>query len=292
LTFAERVLALTAIVVVAISLPVHAADGYSGPVIDAHAHIRFGDRDALTPEQGIGTEALRRLDDEAGVGKSALIVMARKGQRAKTREQNNAVIAAAAAGSGRFYAVASVHPDDGADAMRELERVTKLGVKQIKLHPNTQNFDVSSPRVAAVVKKCGQLGLVVLFDSYKPWDTNQLGKLMMLAVEHPESKLVLAHMGFVQFRDTIGFATIEHYGLGKNVWFDLSAIATTFADSPQQAELVWTIRKIGTQRFLFGSDWPIDTPAAAIAAIRKFGFTPAEEKQILHDNAASLLGLR
>ena len=51
------------------------------------------------------------------------------------------------------------------------------------------------------------------------------------------------------------------------------------------------MRKIGTERFLFGSDWPIYTPAEAADAIRRLDLTPAEHQQILHDNAAALLGL-
>src|SRR6185312_12477688 len=103
-----------------------------------------------------------------GVTQSALIVIARQGQVALTRQRNDAVIAAAAASGGRFYAIPSVHPLDGADALAELDRLAKLNVREIKLHPNTQNFDVSDPAVGTVVEHAGELGLVLLFDSYKP----------------------------------------------------------------------------------------------------------------------------
>jgi uncharacterized protein len=43
-------------------------------------------------------------------------------------------------------------------------------------------------------------------------------------------------------------------------------------------------------RVLFGSDYPVDTPAHAIEDIRRLGFTAAEQRRILHDNAAELLG--
>ena len=36
-----------------------------------------------------------------------------------------------------------------------------LGVKVIKLHPNTQRFDVADPAVAKVTDKCGALGMAV-----------------------------------------------------------------------------------------------------------------------------------
>ncbi len=41
----------------------------------------------------------------------------------------------------------------------------------------------------------------------------------------------------------------------RNLWFDLSATAHFFADSPYEEQLVWVARQIGTDRLLFGSDW-------------------------------------
>jgi predicted TIM-barrel fold metal-dependent hydrolase len=269
-----------------------AAPGYHGPIIDTHAHIRFTDDDYLKADQGKGTAPIRAVDQAAGVDVSALIVMARAGQMDRTRAQNDAVIAAAKADPEHFYAIASVHPADGADAMAELDRLSALGVKVIKLHPNTQNFDVSDPAVAAVVQHCGEKGLIVLFDSYKPWDTSELGKFVLLAFANPKARLILAHMGFSTFREASAFAVLHKLGLVTSVYFDLSAIAPFYANSPVAPELVWTIRKIGVEHFLFGSDWPVDTPAVTEQAVRDLGFNAQEQRLIFHDNAAQLLGLK
>lgn len=268
-----------------------AVDGYRGAIIDTHAHLRLGDDDAASAEHAKGTVELLRLDDAAGVEHSALIVMARRGQLERTRAQNDAVISTAKESQGRFYPVVSVHPADGDAALAELARVAALGAKVVKLHPNTQNFDVADPAVATAVQKCGELGLVVLFDSYKPWDPGEMGKLLLLSIQQPKTRFVLAHMGFSAFRETVGFATVGKLGMGGNVWFDISAIATTYVDSPVEAELVWTFRTLGINKVLFGSDWPVDTPAVAADAVRRLGLTPAEQQRVLHDNAAELLGL-
>jgi predicted TIM-barrel fold metal-dependent hydrolase len=239
----------------------------------------------------IGSAALRGIDASAGVTRSALIVIARRGDMVATRRQNDAVIAAARAGGGHFYPVASVHPLDGAPALVELDRLAKLGVREIKFHPNTQNFDVADPALDPVMDKAGDLGLVCLFDSYKPWDTNEIGKFLMLSIKHPKTRFVLAHMGFSQFRETIAFAQIKKLNMGGNVWFDTSAVVSAFADSPMAPELLWTMRQIGMDHFLFGSDWPVDTPATAAAALRHLGLTPAEQRGVFHDNVEKLLGL-
>ena len=289
-----KYLAVTAAAILSAAGTANAAQAkeYKGPIIDAHAHLRLNQTDGLTPTQPIGTDALRKLDEAAGVSQSALIVIARQGQPEKTREQNDAVLAAAAASPKTFYPVVSVHPADKEAALTELERVAKLGAKEVKLHPNTQNFDVSDPDVGTVVEKCGDLGLIVLFDSYKPWDASEMGKFLLLAVQHPKTKIVLAHMGFSYFREAVSFSLIRKLGMADNVWFDISAIAPTYADSPVQPEFVWTLRKVGINHILFGSDWPVYTPEEAVKAVRTLGLTEAEQKQVFYDNAVQLLGLK
>lgn len=269
-----------------------AAQPYQGPIIDTHAHIRLDENGALLASQPIGSDALQRLDDEAGVQLSALIVIASKGQLQKTRAQNDAVIDIAQRVPLRFYPVVSVHPADGEPALQELARVAQRGAKVVKLHPNTQNFDVADPAVAAVVDKCGELGLIVLFDSYKPWDPAEPGKLLLLAIEHPKTRLILAHMFLSSFREAQSFAIVHRLQMGQNVWFDISALAPTYAGSPVAAELVWTLRQFGMDHVLFGSDWPVYTPGESANAVRRLGLTPKEQREVLYENARTLLGLQ
>ena len=276
----------------ALGAPALAAEHYTGPIIDTHAHLRTNDGNGLSASHPIGTAQLRALDQAAGVQQSALIVIARQGDMAATRALNDAAIAAAKADPQHFYPIASVHPADGDAALAELDRLAKLGVKVIKLHPNTQRFDVADPAVAKVTAKCGELGMAVLFDSFNPLDANELGKLLMLSLQQPKTNFIFAHMGFTQFRDTLTLSTLRKLGMGGNVWLDISAIGTAYAGSPVQPELVWTLRQHGMDHVLMGSDWPVDTPAAAIAAVRTLGLTADEEKLVLHDNAAKLVGLK
>ena len=49
------------------------------------------------------------------------------------------------------------------------------------------------------------------------------------------------------------------------------------------------MRKIGIDRVVFGSDYPIDDPLTAVPPSHELGFTDEEQAAILHDNAAALL---
>lgn len=265
---------------------------YDGPIIDVHAHLRTGADDGLAPSQPEGTAALRALEQAAGVTRAGLIVIARAGAIEDTRRRNDAVIAAARDSDGFFFAVASVHPADGEAALAELDRVAAAGVRMIKLHPNTQRFALDAPELAAVVDRAAALGLVLLFDAYSPFDADQIGKFLMLAVQHPTARIVLAHLGAVRFHELAVFGMVRRFAwYPNNVWFDLSVVAAFYADSPYRDELTWVIRAVGIDHVLFGSDWPVDDPALAVDAVRRLGLDAAEQRKVFHDNAASLLRL-
>lgn len=268
--------------------PVVAQD-YAGPIIDAHAHVRTGANDWTgDPAQPEGVAALRALDAKAGIDRSALIVVATGGPEA-ARKKNDALLALAAKHRKHFYPVASVHPADGGAALAELDRLAGLGVKQIKLHPNSQEFDVADPAVAAVTQRAGERGMAILIDCFNPFDPGQFGKLLKLALMQPKTRFVLAHMNYTAFRDTATVGLLRGMGGGQNIYFDLSAIAVAYADSPVEPELVWTMRKIGMDRIIFGSDWPVHEPGAALDAVRRLGLTAEEQRLVLHDNMAALL---
>ena len=226
----------------------------------------------------------------AGIGRSGLIVMARSGDPAATRAQNDQLLAEVAASGGRLYPVASVHPADGQAALDELDRLAALGVRWIKLHPNTQRFDVADAAVQAVVARTAHHRMVVLLDGFSPFDANQAGKVLTTAVKQPRARLVLAHFGGPRFDELMTFALLNQFAYYKrNIWFDMSAMAHLIADSPYEAQWVWLARQIGIDRILFGSDFPVETPAHAVEDVRRLGFTAEEQRRIFHDNAAALL---
>jgi hypothetical protein len=267
---------------------------YTGPVIDMHAHVLTPEEMAtINPGMPSGSDALLELARKAQVAHTGLIVMARKGDPEKVRAMNDSLLATTRASGGALFPIASVHPDDGDAALEELERLAGLGVKVIKLHPNTQRFDVGSPAVAAVVAKTAELGLVILFDGFSPFDANQTGKFVVLAVQNPKARLILAHMGGTKFDEMAQFGLISRFPwYARNIWVDLSAQAHFYVDSPYEEQLVWVVRQIGVDRALFGSDYPVDTPEHAREDIRRLGFTREEQQRLFYTNAAELLGLQ
>lgn len=74
------------------------------------------------------------------------------------------------------------------------------------------------------------------------------------------------------------------------MWIDLSATGPLLSKSPFAEQFVWVLRKVGIDRLLFGSDYPIDTPRYAVDGIVELGFSRSELAKIFYKNARKLFG--
>jgi len=190
-----------------------------------------------------------------------------------------------------MLAVATVHPYDGQAALDEVARVAAAGVKVLKLHPHTQAFDAADPRVLALVRKAGELGMVVLFDNANilPGDSE---RLFNLAIQAPKTKFIFAHIGGMNFRfwNMLALARTADRFFFDNIYFDISATVVLVADSPIEAEFVWTLRNVGIDHVLLGSDYPQLTLGRTLDALHRLGLTDEEQAKIRVDNARKLFG--
>ena len=235
-------------------------------------------------------ESYRSLVKGSRVTRAAAITIARPNNLDRTRARNDRLLQLADESDGFFYPVCSVHPADGRAALDEIDRVAADGAAWLKLHPNTQQFDVADPAVADVVKKATENGLPVLFDAYSPWDANQPGKFVNLAMAVPDAKLILAHAHGPGFPQLLVYDVVGRYpGWQRNVWIDISVTGMMLAGGPLAEQFTWVLRKVGTDRIIFGSDYPLDNPLTAVGAVTDLGFDDAEQAAILHDNAENLL---
>ena len=262
---------------------------YLGPFIDAHTHPML-DADSQIVSVPHPPEAYRELVRGSQVRRAAALTIAHRGDLERTGARNDAILQLARDSGGFFFPACSVHPADGPAALDELDRVAAAGAAWLKLHPNTQRVDVADPAVAAVVRRAAQHGLPVLFDAYSPWDANQPGKFADLASAIPDARLILAHAHGPGFSQLLLYDILGRYpDWRRNVWVDISVTGPMLACGPFAEQFAWVLRKLGIDRVIFGSDYPMDDPLTALGAVDSYGFSDAEQAAILHDNAAALL---
>jgi uncharacterized protein len=257
------------------------------PVFDLHVHLWKGQASLREYElKTAGREVAGFGAMWFGGPNQAL-----QGHPEQVRANNDDLIALAAR-TPKLVPIATVHPYDGAAAVAELERVAARGVKVLKLHPHTQRFDAADPRVRQLVERAGQLGVIVLFDnaSIVPDDCE---KLFNLALEVPKTKFIFAHLGGLNFRfwNILKAARTAEGLFADNIYFDISAIVVIVADSPIEAELVWTIRNVGIDHVLFGSDYPQYSLEQNASALARLSLNESEKAKIRFENAQRLLGL-
>ncbi len=271
---------LLGLLLLAISGLTHADDR----IFDVHVHIWDGEKSVK--------EYMAQL---ASAGQQVTgfggIHMAVRGKLEHTRAKNDDLIALSKRYP-KLLPIASVHPYDGDAAFAELQRLSGLGVKAIKLHPHTQEFDAADERVLAICKRAGELGFVVLIDNANilPGD-NQ--KLFNLALKAPKTHFVFTHLGALEFRfwNILPLARTAEDLMEDNIHFDISATAVLVADSPIEDEFVWTMRNVGIDNLLLGSDFPQLSLKQAVDALERLNLTEEERQKIRWGNASRLLKL-
>lgn len=260
------------------------------PIFDSHVHLWKGEDSLQAYEQQVKAGQL----ETAGIGAMWFggPNQALAGQPQRIQAGNDGIIALTAKHPG-VMPIATVHPYDGAKAIAELERVAAKGIKVLKIHPHTQRFDPDDPRVLTLVRRAGELGVIVLMDNANilPGDSE---KLFNLALKASRTKFIYAHLGGMNFRFwNILKAVKTAEGLfGDNIYFDISATVEWVADSPIEDEFVWTMRNIGVDHLLLGSDYPQYSLEQNVNALDRLDLTEGEKAKIRYENARVLFGLK
>ena len=170
--------------------------------------------------------------------------------------------------------------DTSIGTIEDVERLAGLGVRAIKLHPHTQEFDPADPRVLALSRRAGELGVVVLMDNANVVAGDSQA-LLNLALKAPKTRFVFNHLGGLDFRfwNILPLAHTAKGLMSDNIHFDLSGTILLAADSPIRDEFVWTLRNVGVDNVLFGSDFPQLSIGQTLAALDKLGLTDEEKRK-------------
>ncbi len=247
-------------------------------MIDVHTHVPTH-REAVPPDELVQNSAWRPdrvvaattcWEDYdralADVEVSIAFTIARDRSRVD-RELNDAVAAFVGAAPDRRIGFLSVHPEvEGAED--ELERCrSDLGLKGVKLGPNYQDFDPLGPAALRIYALAERHGLPILFPQgaspVRDAPLRFAHPLVMdeVAIRFPELRVVMAHMGHPWQRDTI--VTIRKH---PHVYADVSGLfyrPWSFYEGMRLATEWGVLGKL-----LFGSDFPIATPAETVAGLR------------------------
>jgi predicted TIM-barrel fold metal-dependent hydrolase len=263
------------------------------PAIDIHTHAfpdslagrAIAQLQADCPWKAVGSgtvEGLLRSMDAAGVEAAVVCTIATKPDQAAGILTWCRQIA-----SERIIPLASVHPETP-DAAGWVRRIAEAGLAGLKLHPMYQAAAADDPRMLAVFAAATQAGLLVQChcgrDIGFPDSDDRAHPRRLRAVidQLPALKLLCTHLGGWRMWDQA-----ERYLLGSPVHLETSFSLAELG--PQRSAAM--IRRHGTGKVLFGSDWPWADQAGDLALLRALPLDAAELDAIAHANARVLLNL-
>ncbi|CAL1517758.1 amidohydrolase family protein [Chitinophaga sp. MM2321] len=213
---------------------------------------------------------------------------------------NEVVAAHVAQAPGRLLFFAAIDPASPG-FMEELERCHQVsGAVGVKLAPLYQNIHPGDPRCYEIYRYCVKHHLPVLFHAGTsfvggtPLDYSRPVHFDAVAVDFPELRMVLAHLGHPWEGETI--AVIRRHA---NVYADLSALYYRPWQFYNSMRLLVEYR--AHEKVLFGSDFPFATTGDSLRGVRGLNDVlansglpaiPAEVTEgIIHRDTLKLLGL-
>ncbi len=154
----------------------------------------------------------------------------------------------------------------------------QAGVGAVRLYPCVHGYDEDDPRVVALCRKAGELGLPVIMttrmiDRRVCYLLNQrdpdMGRICHLIRQCEGTRFLVSNCLAGEVKALLP--------LPENLWLDTAGLRTDFYIETQQ--------DIPPERFLFGSFAPLQCIGSAMCLISE-----DMNQQIMHDNARAFLG--
>lgn len=182
-------------------------------------------------------------------------------------------------------AYAGLHQDTE-DKPAELDRCRAMGLTGVKLHPDIQGVDIDDPRLFALYDYAQQYDLPICFhmgDNRPQYRFSEPRKLAKVLTQFPRLRVIAAHLGGYRAR----LEAIEYLAGNEYVWYDTSS--SLWYLTPEEA--ADSVRKLGAERCLFATDYPVATIESELARLDLLGLTDRQKEMIHHENAAAFHGI-
>lgn len=202
---------------------------------------------------------------------------------------NDEVAAVVAAHPDRFAGVAAVDLRNPVAAVRELRRaVDELGFVALRVVPWLWNLPPNDRLYYPLLTECVQLGIpfCTQIGHTGPLCPSEPGRpipyLDQILLDFPDLVVVGGHVGFPWMDEVLSLAMKY-----PNFHVDTSA----YAVRRLPPQLVHYMRGHGRTRVLFGTNWPMLSPARALAGLSELGLDDEARELFLGGNAERVFAL-
>ena len=195
---------------------------------------------------------------------------------------NSFIASAVAEGEGFFTGLGTVH-QDVPDMEKVVKSIMELGLKGVKLHPETQGCAVDDPRLLALYEACTDKIPVLIHTGDFRYDCSNPDRMAKVLKMFPHNVFIGAHYG------------------GWSVWDEaaqkLHGFDNFFVDS--SSTFYWVdkekvrgyIKAYGSEKIMFGSDFPMWDIKPELDNMLSLKLKDSEYEDIFHRTAERLFGI-
>jgi len=222
----------------------------------------------------------------AGVAKSVVVAVDAEVQWGY-RVSNEMVAEVVRANPDRLIGFASVDPNKGAAALKELRRaVEQDDMRGLKLVPHLCEIQVNEPVMYPLYEQARDLGIPVLFHMGTQFHSGTKLKFCRpidvdeVAVDFPDLKLIIAHFGWPWYEEALA---VVHRN--PNVYFNIAGWA------PKRIpDIVWSCMKGPVKdKALFGSDFPLVSRKRVVDELSDIGLPGDSYEALCYRNALEVI---
>ncbi len=194
----------------------------------------------------------------------------------------------------RFYGLAGIDPWEGMEGVKALEEaVEEMGFIGAHLYPHWFRMEPDHRKYYPFYAKCVELDIPIqmqighCLDYLKDHPTHpSVGRPITLdtvACDFPELKLIGIHIGYPWVEEMLSVAT-KH----ENVYIGSDA----YAPKHWKPEFIEFIDSWGSDKVIFGTDFPVISMDRARNEIEELDIRPDSKRKLLRKNAERVYNLK
>ena len=166
------------------------------------------------------------------------------------------------------------------DLTEECERILNLGLRGIKMHPDSQEFSIDDPRLFPAYEILQGRAPVILHMGDTRYDHSHPRRLRHVLELFPNLDVIAAHFGGYSMQET-AYQELKD----KNCYFDISSSMMFMNEGVPEKY----IRAYGAERFVYGTDFPLWDPRTEVPRFLNLKLTADELEQIAYKTALHIL---
>ncbi len=178
-----------------------------------------------------------------------------------------------------FFGFGTIHIDME-NMLDEIDFIKKSGLKGVKIHPDTQRFNIDDERLFPMYEEIsGKLPIMVHCGDPR-YDFSHPRRLRRVLDNFPKLTAIGAHLGgWMVFDEALELLK------PTNCFVDICSSRMFM----EKGKMEYYINSYGAERVLFGSDFPIWNPIKEAEAFFELNISNTDKEKIAYKNALYLL---